>query len=280
MKRICALSALVLLATSCSLFQSRGDVLARIGKDVLYKSEVEKLVPEGTSSQDSAYMVDQYVQSWALVRLMTMKALEQLTPDERDISKEIESFRNDLLSFRYEKMFMESRIDTAVSPEQVKDYYEAHPESFKYDYPVVKARYIVINSRSPYYSNIKELYKSKDEDKVAELSELSRSYAERYEDYGGRYVPIPQLAKDVGMMVSDLEEISAKQNYYILEGEQKNTLIFFIDRYAPQSLTPLEYNEEKIKDAIISIRKQEILSKLEQDLLKEALENKKLQKYD
>ena len=280
MKRLAALTILVLLVTSCSLFQSRRDVLARIGKDVLYKSDVAKLVPPGTSPEDSAFMVDQYVQSWALVRLKTLKAQEQLTPEERDISKEIESFRNDLLSFRYEKMFMESRIDTVVSRHQVDEYYENHPQSFKYDYSVVKARYIVINVRSPYYAQIKELYKSKDEDKVAELEELSRSYAERYEDYGGRYVSIPQLAKDVGMMVSDLEEISAKQTSYILEGEQKNTLIFFIDRYAPQSLTPIEFNEEKIKDAIISIRKQEILSKLEQDLLKEALENKKLQRYD
>ena len=280
MKRICALLALALLASSCSLFQSRGDVLAKIGKDVLYKSEVAKLVPPGTSPEDSAYMVDQYVQNWALVRLKTLKAAEQLTPDERDISKEIESFRNDLLSFRYEKMFMESRIDTVVSEDQVEAYYEEHPQSFKYDYPVVKARYIVINVRSPYYSQIKELYKSKDEDKVAELAELSRSYAERYEDYGGRYVSIPQLAKDVGMMVSDLEEICAKQSSYILEGEQKNTLIFFLDSFAPGTLTPLEFNEEKIKDAIISIRKQEILSKLEQDLLNEALENKKLQIYD
>jgi hypothetical protein len=280
MKRICALLALVLLATSCSLFQSRGDVLAKVGKDVLYKSDVAKLVPPGTSPEDSAYMVDQYVRTWALVRLKTLKASEQLTPDERDISKEIESFRNDLLSFRYEKMFMESRIDTVVSEDQVEAYYEEHPQSFKYDYSVVKARYIVINVRSPYYSQIKELYKSKDEDKVAELTELSRSYAERYEDYGGRYVSIPQLAKDVGMIVSDLEEISAKQSSYIIEGEQKNTLIFFIDRYAPGTLTPMEFNEEKIKDAIISIRKQEILSKLEQDLLKEALENKKLQIYD
>ncbi|MBO4765090.1 MAG: hypothetical protein J5508_05200 [Bacteroidales bacterium] len=280
MKRICALLALVLLAASCSLFQSRGDVLAKVGKDVLYKSDVAKLVPPGTSPEDSAYMVDQYVRTWALVRLKTLKASEQLTPDERDISKEIESFRNDLLSFRYEKMFMESRIDTVVSEDQVEAYYEEHPQSFKYDYSVVKARYIVINVRSPYYSQIKELYKSKDEDKVAELTELSRSYAERYEDYGGRYVSIPQLAKDVGMIVSDLEEISAKQSSYIIEGEQKNTLIFFIDRYAPGTLTPMEFNEEKIKDAIISIRKQEILSKLEQDLLKEALENKKLQIYD
>ena len=280
MKRLCALMALVLLATSCSFFQSRGDVLAKIGKDVLYKSDVAKLVPPGTSPEDSAYMVDQYVQNWALVRLKTLKATEQLTPDERDISKEIESFRNDLLSFRYEKMFMESRIDTVVSREQIEEYYEEHPQSFKYDYSVVRARYIVINMRSPYYARIKELYKSKEEDKVAELEELSRSYAERYEDYGGRLVSIPQLAKDVGMMVTDLEEIAAKQSSYILEGEQKNTLIFIVSRYAPHSLTPLEYNEEKIKDAIISIRKQEILSKLEQDLLNEALENKKLQRYD
>ena len=280
MKRIWAYLAIVLLTTSCSLFQSRRDVLARIGKDVLYKSEVEKLVPAGTSPEDSAYMVDQYVQSWALARLKTLKAQEQLTPEERDISKELEAFRNDLLSFRYEKMFMESRIDTVVSREQIVDYYEEHPQSFKYDYSVVRARYIVINMRSPYYAQIKELYKSKDEDKVAELEELSRSYAERYEDYGGRYVSIPQLAKDVGMMVTDLEEIAAKQSSYILEGDQKNTLIFIVNRYAPHTLTPLDFNEEKIKDAIISIRKQEILSKLEQDLLKEALENKKLQRYD
>ena len=82
MRRICAFMVLVLLATSCSLFQSRRDVLARIGKDVLYKSEVAKLVPPGTTPEDSAYMVDQYVQSWALARLKTLKAMEQLTPDE------------------------------------------------------------------------------------------------------------------------------------------------------------------------------------------------------
>ncbi|MBR5735270.1 MAG: hypothetical protein IKX60_00545 [Bacteroidales bacterium] len=280
MKRLCAYAAIVLLTTSCSLFQSRRDVLARIGKDVLYKNEVEKLVPAGTSPEDSAYMVDQYVQSWALTRLKTLKAQEQLTPEERDISKEIEAFRNDLLSFRYEKMFMESRIDTVVSREQIVEYYETHPESFKYDYSLVRARYIIINVRSPYYSQIKELYRSKDEEKVAELEELSRSYAERYEDYGGRYVSIPQLARDVGMLVSDLEEIAAKQSGYILEGEQKNILICFVSRLAPHTLTPIDYNEEKIKDAIISIRKQEILSKLERDLLNEALENKKLQRYD
>jgi len=280
MKRISAFAALVLLVTSCSLFQSRRDVLARIGKDVLYKSEVAKLVPAGTSPEDSAYMVDQYVQSWALARLKALKAMEQLTPEEKDISREVEAFRNDLLSFRYEKMFMESRIDTVVSREQMEEYYEAHPQSFMYDYSVVRARYIVISKRSPYYANIKELYRSKDEEKVAELAELSRSYAEKYEDYGGRYVSIPQMAKDVGMMVSDLEEIAAKQSSYIIEGEQKNTLICFVSRYAPHSLTPRNFNEEKIKDAIISIRKQEILSKLERDLLKEALENKKLQRYD
>lgn len=272
--------SVLMLVSACGLFQSRRDILAKVGKDVLYKSDVDQLIPAGTSPEDSAYMVDQYVQNWALVRLKTLKAQEQLTPEERDISKEIESFRNDLLSFRYEKMFMESRIDTTVSREQVMDYYEEHPQSFIYAYSVVKARYVVISARSPYYSNIKDLYKSKDEDKVAELADLSRSYAERYEDYGGRYVSLSQVARDVGMVVSDLEEIAAKQSSYILEGEQKNTLIYFVDRYAPNSLTPVEYNEEKIKDAIISIRKQEILSKLERDLLKEALENKKLQIYD
>lgn len=280
MKLFCALTVIMLLVSSCNVFQPTQDVLASIGQDVLYRSEVEKLLPAGTSAEDSAYMVEMYVRNWALVRLKTLKAQEQLTPEERDISREVEDFRNNLLSFRYEKMFMESRIDTAVSRRQIEEFYEAHPQSFRYDYSVVKARFIVISKRSPYYSNIRNLYNTDDDEKLTELTEMSRSYAERYEDYGGKYVSIQRLARDIGLPSAELEAMSASLGGYILEGEQKNTLLFLVERYAPQALTPVEYNEEKIKDAIISVRKQEILSKLERDLLNEALEKNKLKRYD
>ncbi|NLD22113.1 MAG: hypothetical protein GX664_06535 [Bacteroidales bacterium] len=280
MKRLSAILIVALMLASCSLFQSKSDILVKIGKDVLYKQDVYKLIPEGSSAHDSAIMVDQYVQSWALPRLKTLKAQEQLTLEERDITKEIEDFRNNLISFRYEKMYMESRIDTIVSRDQMEDYYNNHQQSFIYDYSVVKARLITIGSRSPYYSNIKELYQTTNPDELSQLHDLCQSYAEKYEDYSQSWVSMLQVARDLGMMMSELEDMLSQNKSFIIEGEQKNILVFFYEIYPPNTLTPFDYNEKKIQEAIISKRKQEILAKLEQDLLNEALENNKMKRYD
>jgi hypothetical protein len=44
----------------------------------------------------------------------------------------------------------------------------------------------------------------------------------------------------------------------------------------PGEVTPFEYNSEKIKEIIISRRKQELLLNLQRDILNDALDNNKL----
>ena len=44
----------------------------------------------------------------------------------------------------------------------------------------------------------------------------------------------------------------------------------------PGEVTPLEYNAEKIREIIISRRKQELISNLQRDILNDALNNNKL----
>lgn len=49
---------------------------------------------------------------------------------------------------------------------------------------------------------------------------------------------------------------------------------------APGEVTPFEYNSEKIKEIIISRRKQELLSNLQRDILRDALNNNKIKIID
>ena len=49
-----------------------------------------------------------------------------------------------------------------------------------------------------------------------------------------------------------------------------------MDYVAPGEVTPFEYNSEKIKEIIISRRKQELLANLQRDILNDALNNNKL----
>ena len=53
-------------------------------------------------------------------------------------------------------------------------------------------------------------------------------------------------------------------------------VIQVLDYVEPGEVTPLEYNEEKIREIIISRRKQELVSNLQRDILNDALNNNKL----
>ena len=103
--------------------------VARIGQEVLYESDIVRLMPEGVSSADSATMVSRYINTWALGRLMLLKAEEQLSKAERDVTAEVEEFRSTLLGFRFEKRWIEERLDTTVTLEEARLYYEEHPSS-------------------------------------------------------------------------------------------------------------------------------------------------------
>lgn len=260
-------------------YRGSGRRIARIGGDVLYESEVVKLLPEGISSEDSAAMVRQYLNTWALGKLLLLKAEEQLSKSEKDVSEQIEEYRSSLLGFRYEKRYIEERIDTAVGPDEIIRYYEEHPESFTTASSIVKARVVKLSASSPYYDMIRNMMNVTDERDVANLEELCFSSADRYADFDNNWVGISEFAKEAGIDADILEEDISRSRAVEKKVDGKTVLIYVLDRVAPGAVSPLEFNEERIKEALLSKRKQELLQKLEQDLLEEATGNNHLKIY-
>ncbi len=274
----------LLLISGCSFLEKRGRSIqdhrvAKIGQEVLYESDIVRLMPEGVSSADSAAMVSRYINTWALGRLKLLKAEEQLSKSERDVTAEVEEFRSTLLGFRFEKRWVEERLDTAVTLDEARLYYEEHPSSSIFPYPLVKARVIRISPGSPYYETIKEAYTLTSEQDVAELREFCYSSAERYTDFGGDWVPLSQLAKELG---TDIEtctrEILPNRNCE-MKFNGANFFIFIEKKVDAGEVSPFEYNVTRIRETILGKRKQELLTKLEQDLLEDAHINGTLKIY-
>ena len=253
--------------------------VARIGQEVLYESDIVRLMPEGVSSADSATMVSRYINTWALGRLMLLKAEEQLSKAERDVTAEVEEFRSTLLGFRFEKRWVEERLDTTVTLEEARLYYEEHPSSSVFPYPLVKARVIRISASSPYYETVKGAYTVTSEQDVAELRELCYSSAERYTDFGGDWVPLSQLAKELGTDIETCTREVLPKKSCEMKFNDSNYLIFIEEKVDAGEVSPFEYNVARIRETILGKRKQELLSKLEQDLLEDAHINGTLKIY-
>lgn len=109
-----------------------GEVVARLGDHKLYRSELDDVIPKGTSPEDSVNLANLYINSWVKDKAFLDIAQQRLSKEEKDVSKELEAYRQSLLRYRYEQRYINERLDTTVSKKQIDEYYGSHKESFNW----------------------------------------------------------------------------------------------------------------------------------------------------
>lgn len=277
-KFVCIISA-ALLVCSCTLYESitKGEKVAQIGRAALYKTDLEKVIPKGIGEADSTMLARQYIDSWAIRQLMLQKAQEQLPKEEKDVAQLLEDYRVQLLVFRYENKFLEDRLDTLVSIQEREEYYGSRSQNFVGPNGVFKGRMIKMQNSSPNLKKMKELAKGRDIEDLEALEQLAYNSAYKYSNYNNNWVDLNMVAKDAGVPLAELQKVLSQGKPVAEIKDSVYTNVFQVLEFVkPGEVTPFEYNSEKIKEIIISRRKQELLSKLQKDILQDALNNNKL----
>ncbi|MBO8485882.1 MAG: hypothetical protein IAB78_05610 [Bacteroidetes bacterium] len=268
---ICGIALLTL--SSCRAISSLlhdDDVVAEVGHHMLFRSDVASLIPDGTSPEDSLRLALQYINIWASDLVFLDIAEEQLSKEELDVSAELEEYRRSLLKYRYEQRYVNERLDTLVSDFQIDEYYQTHVENFVLDIPIVKARFLRIDAASPNLEVIRKKMSSSQMQDLVEADSLSYFSAVKYTGFGDRWIDMVTLAKEFGR---DYAELLASMKNGIIQTQDeygKANVAYIADFIPAGEIPPVEYCRDRIKDIIISIRKQALVSALEQDLLEDA----------
>lgn len=270
---ILVLGIALLTFSSCRAISSLlydDEVVAEVGRHYLYRSEVASLIPDGTSEEDSLRLALQYVNSWATDLIFLDVAEAQLTKDELDVSEELEEYRRSLLKYRYEQRYINERLDTMVADSQIDDYYLEHVENFVLEVPVVKARFLRISADSPNLGVIRKKMSSSLIEDLEAADSLSYFSAVKYTDYNGGWTDMVSLSREFGTDYAEL--LSLMRNGFIEKEDEygKMNVAYIADFIPAGEIAPLEYCRPRIRNIIISVRKQKLISDLEQDLLTDA----------
>lgn len=267
---ISALMAVVLAClSSCTLVSD--DVVARVGYKKLYKSQVQKFIPRGLCAEDSLVLARQYINSWAGELILSDMADKQLSKQEKDVSAEVENYRSSLLKFRYEQHYIQERLDTVVSPEEIQAFFEANENIFILAAPIVKARMVCIPSTSPLKEEIVKLLSSEDEDDLVLLDSLSYSANGRFNSYDGKWIDIVALSREFGLDYGTLLSSMRKSYIDIVDDQGMESIAFVSDMIGSAQIPPIEYCTDKIRESIINKRKYALSTTLERELLEDAL---------
>lgn len=281
--RITAILGIVLpVLASCrtiSNFLLKDQVVAEVGKEKLFRSDLDALIPDGLTYDDSLRLSRQYINAWASDIVYVTIAQEQLSKTERDVTKELEEYRKSLLKYRYEQLYVNERLDTAVSDDMVEEYYNSHKETFRLDRPLVKARFMKIHSNSPMLEVIRKKMQSQEPEELMEADSLAFSSAVKFTTWDNLWQDVIVLARELG--VGHDEVLELMRDGWIRQDDTTGftSLAYISEIVRSGEYAPLDYASPNIKDIIISTRKQSLIYSLEQDLLKEARESGKFVIY-
>ena len=255
-----------------SSFLSDEETVAEAGGARLYRSELNNLIPKGIYRDDSVRLARQYINAWALDQVFLTIAQEQLSKAEKDVTKELEEYRKSLLKYRYEQLYVNERLDTAVSEENVEAYYAANANKFELPRPIVKARYLRMSADSPVLPKIRKKMPSDQVQDLVDADSLAYSSALKFTTWGNRWIDVATLALEFGTDYVTLMA-SVKGGWVEMTDSTGIASLAYISEIVREGETaPLEYCTPQIKDMIISARKQSLITGLEQDLLKDARE--------
>lgn len=258
------------------------ETVARVGLKRLYKSQLEKYIPNGLNPEDSAKLVGQYINTWAREQIYIDIAESELSKEEKNVEVELEEYKNSLLKYRYEQKFVNERLDTSISAKEVEDYYKSHQEIFILDRPLVRARILDIMGDSPKLDELLKFMSSENEEDLVMADSIAYVYAIRYADHSDKWLNIVDVSRELGVDYGDaMSKLKSPDKLLVFKEEERSDIryIYVKDRIKAGSVAPLEYCAERIRDVILSARKHALLDDLERDLLNDAKEKNYLKIY-
>ena len=255
------------------------EVVARVGEQKLYLSELLRYIPDYVSSEDSASLAGQYINAWARDQIVMQVASETLSPSEMDVSAELEDYRKSLIKYRYEQHYVNERLDTLVTASQVEAYYKANQDEFVLERPVLKVRFVNIMKDSQSKETILKMMSSSAYSDIERADTLAHSAALRYFDSSDTWIDAAVLSKEFGTdWVSMMDAL--KGDFIKMEPEDRgNLMAAYVCDIVRSGIAPLDFCEGSIRNIILSSRKHELLESLERDLLKDAVDNDQFVTY-
>ena len=136
----------VLALCSCqnSKYGSDDKVVAVVYDKVLHQSDLQDVLYEGVSYNDSLVKTKAFIDNWIRRQLVIHYAKNNMDKSELDFSKQIEDYCNSLIIYKFESMLIEQKLDTVVSEEEIDKYIEENPPL---EVEKEAVRFIILNMR-------------------------------------------------------------------------------------------------------------------------------------
>lgn len=277
------LISFLLLVCAVSLWQcgdpnnapKDGDkLLAKVYNKSLYLSQLEGIVPEGTSASDSALMVTAYMQRWVREQLLMYEA-ERNIPKDLNIDKLVRDYRASLVRFNFEQQIIAEKMDSTVSEAELKTFYENNKDQFQLESTILQCQLLKLPSNAP-QNELNKLWYSRSASDEAKL----RSYAKQWAALAlldtKKWYKLDEVAALLPKGTLNSDNVGSRREGTLSDGDFRY-YYRVLETVKGKETAPFEYVKEQASKVILHKRKQLLLEKWKEDLYQKELRRENIQ---
>lgn len=269
---------LVCLCIACTPVEQddNGNIIAEVYDRKLYDKDIEGLVPGGISKEDSAMLVNAYIDNW-LQDASLMHEASQNMPIDLDIEELVKDYKESLILHNYEKVLINEFLDSTVTVEETEAYIQDNIAKFTQTEPLVKVEFIKILTGSPDLDVLIDTWN--EEAEINLLLDYCEQYAHvhildtmNWRQFSSIEVHLPASLK--GKSINQLPKDK------VFEEENFTYLLRVFDVVKAGDSAPFDYAAEQAKKVILHQRKVKLLNEKKKNIYQDAVRKNQVRTYN
>ncbi len=276
MKITVLLIALVGLLYSCTKKYDDDQAIVTYKDRALYISEIKSSFPSEMEENDSLDLLKKLADGWLSRQILYDRAMRHRMHDEDVIDRKVEQYKQNLVIHQYKQELIREKIDTTVTIEQLTNYYENHNTDFRLTENIAKVYFIKVPKSVPNAYKVRVWLRNiEKEDILIKTKEFSYQNA-RYYEFDDKWQPFVTIKKLFPETIKKEKEFLESKNVHY----KRDSLYWYflrVNEYLFKGdIAPMEYIIPDLKQIVISKRKLDYMNNLENDLKREAHNNKNI----
>ena len=256
--------------------ENSSSIVAIVNTSKLFTKDIAQILPKNISSKDSTVFVTNFINDWAINQIMLEKAQTSISqPELEEIEDLVNEYRSGLLINNYKSKLILQRLDTVISEDEVASFYEVSKENFKLNEELIKLKFLHFEDNIISKNEFIKLFKSDDIEDAEELERRQLSF-KNFDLNDSVWKPLDNILLNLPFQK---DQLLKKSKFTSKQDSLDLYLVAVNDVLLRNDIAPLSYIRPKIKQIILHKRKIELIKKIEQILLQDAVKNNNFKKY-
>lgn len=252
-------------------------LLARVHSKELRLSELEGMFPQNANAQDSSVIIQAFVNRWVKDAVIQWES-ERNLPGDLNIDRLVRDYRASLVRSTYEKVLVESKMDTTVTAEELEAYYEQNKSQYQLEKPIVRCYFIKVPYPTPEAEQLRQLWDNGAVNDTTALRDYCRRFAEVSLLKEEAWYSLDEVAGQFPEGTLTTENVSSKREFTQQDGQYRYYFRLFEIKKRLE-IAPLSYVEDQARRVILHTRSRGVLEEAREEIFDRELRRNNVETF-